>query len=200
MSDVSYSQFGEDQIIVGLLGDTKARLLDVGAWDPKTFSNSRLLIERGWSAVLVEFSPAPVRALIQEYGGRDDVQVLQAAMTLDGNGALGRFDISDDGLSTNTEAVRAKWDEKGGYYGHLWVPQLTLEWLFFQFGGGFEFVSIDTEGTSVDLAMQLVGKHQQRPKVLCVEHDDRVLELQIAAQKAGYHTVHANGTNVILAR
>lgn len=195
-----YSQFDEDTTIVRLLGDTKGRVLDIGAWDPKTFSNSRLLIERGWPAVLVEFSPAPVRALVQEYGARDDVQILQAAMTLDGNGGFGRFDISDDGLSTNTEAIRTKWNEKGGYYGHLWVPQLTFERLFFQFGGGFEFVNIDTEGTSADLAVQLLTTYQQRPKVLCVEHDDRILELQIAAQTVGYRIAHANGTNLILAR
>lgn len=197
---MSYSQFGEDKVIARLLGNTKARLLDIGAWHPKTFSNSRLLIEAGWSAVLVEFSPAPVRALVQEYGNRDDVQVLQAAMSLDGNGAFGKFDVSDDGLSTADPATRRKWDKEGGYFGHLWVPQLTFEWLFFQFGGGFEFVSIDTEGTSVNLAIQLLVKHAQRPAVLCVEHDDRILELQVTAQNAGYRIAYANGTNVILAR
>ncbi len=198
--NASYSQFGEDKIIARLLGDNKARLLDIGAWHPKTFSNSRALIERGWSAVLIEFSPAPVRALVQEYGAREDVIVLQAAMALDGHGSFQKFDISDDGLSTADAAVRRKWDKDGGYFGRLWVPLLTFERLFFQFGGGFEFVSIDTEGTSVDLAMQLLGKHQQRPKVLCVEHDDRILELQMAAQGVGYRIAYANGTNVILAR
>ncbi len=197
---MSYSQFGEDNIICGILGNTKARLLDIGAWDPKCFSNSRLLIERGWSAVLVEFSPGPVRALVQEYGKREDVQIIQAAITVDGHGSMRRFEISDDSVSTCTDSVRTKWRQCGGYFGGLWVPQLTLDRLFFQFGGGFEFISIDTEGTSVDLAVQLLTQTQVYPRVLCVEYDERMAELERAARAAGYSIPCINGTNAILAR
>jgi len=199
MSD-SYSQYGEDRVVAELLGDATGRLLEIGAWDPKTFSNSRLLIERGWRAVLVEFSPAPVRALVSEYGSSESVQVLQAAISIGDHGALREFDLTDDGLSTRDPATLEKWRDRGGYFGKLWVPQISLERLLFQFGGDFAFVSVDTEGTSVDLAVHYLIDLQQLPRVMCVEHDGRAIELMAVAQTRGYRMVHANGTNIIIAR
>lgn len=194
-----YSQYSEDRIISRLLRGMTGKLLDVGAWVPRTFSNSRLLIEQGWEAVLIEFSPGPVRDLVAEYGNNPKVRVIQAALTLEGNGNYCKFDVSDDGLSTADPVSRSKWAESGGYFGSLWVAQLTWEHLFFQFGGGFDFISIDTEGTSVDLAKQLLVMGQE-PKALCVEHDGRSIELMSVAQEKGYAQVWGNGTNVILAR
>ena len=55
----SYSQYGEDRAIVELFGDHVGRFLDIGAWHPTVFSNTRALFERGWSGVMVEPSPCP---------------------------------------------------------------------------------------------------------------------------------------------
>lgn len=198
----SHSQYGEDKVVADLFAKTKrcGRLLDIGAWQPITFSNSRLLIENGWDAVLVEFSPDAVRALLKEYGNNKHVKVLQAAVTTTDNGHLTEYTVTDDAVSTSVAAIEQKWAGTVGYYGKLWVPNLTLDWINFQFGGGFEFVSIDTEGTSVDLAVQYLGPLGQRPEVMIVEHDDRMVELMRVAQQCGYVAVHYNGTNVVLAR
>ena len=196
---MSYSQYGEDEIIAKLLSPYTGRLLDVGAWYPKTFSNSRLLIEAGWEALLVEFSPKPVRELVEEYRNNPRVKVLQAAVTT-GDSGMTQFDVTDDGLSTCTPEIRTKWEAEGGYYGKLWVAQLSLERLLMQFGGGFPFVSFDTEGTSVELAIHYLRDREQRPYVMCVEHDERLVELMSVAQILGYRAAHLNGTNVILSR
>src|ERR1022692_1173497 len=68
----SYSQYGEDLIILAALPmiweATRLRFpeisqtgtfLDIGAWHPTIFSNTRALIERGWSGVIIEPSPGP---------------------------------------------------------------------------------------------------------------------------------------------
>lgn len=194
---MSYSQNAEDEIINGIFGDHMGNLLDIGAWDPVSLSNSRLLIEKGWSAVLVEFSPAAVRNLVQQYGSRPDkIQILQAAATVGDHGTLASFSITDDGLSA--EKPHPKWAEVGGFFGRLWVPRLSLSHLLCQFGGGHDFVSIDTEGTSVDLAINLLTTLAQRPKVIIVEHDDRVAELLQATQPFGYRLVHCNAENALL--
>lgn len=199
----SYSQYGEDLEVLKLLGNITGRLLDIGAWHPRVMSNSRLLIEKGWDALLCEFSPGLVRTLAEEYGKPEysnRVQVLQAAVSTNDNGILRRFDVTDDGVSTSEAAILEKWRAQGGYFGPLWVPQLSLERLLCQFGGGFQFVSIDSEGTSVDLAIQYICELEQEPMVMCVEHDDRLAELMGKVQSRGYRIAHLNGTNAILER
>jgi hypothetical protein len=61
----SYSQYGEDLIILDAfagsqyLEDEPGTFLDIGAWHPTIFSNTRALIERGWAGVIIEPSPGP---------------------------------------------------------------------------------------------------------------------------------------------
>lgn len=194
-----YSQYGEDLIVLGILGDGPGRMLEIGAWHPTQMSNSRLLIERGWDAVLVEFSPCAVHNLVKEYGESEKVSLVQAAVVTCDGGNLERFRITDDALSTSSEQAYEKWKEVGGFFGHMWVPQISLHNLILQFGK-FDFVSFDAEGTSVDLAINYVRNLRETPRVMCVEHDDRIVELTSITQQFGYKVEHVNGTNVILAR
>jgi len=43
----SYSQYKEDEILRTLLGDS-GYFLEIGAFHPFVFSNTRFLVERGW--------------------------------------------------------------------------------------------------------------------------------------------------------
>lgn len=196
----SYSQFGEDKIVAKLFADKnfgEGNLLEIGAWDPECFSNSRLLIEQGWKAVLVEPSPIPLSRLVTHYGGEESkVTVIQAAVTIE-DLPVHRFKLSDDSVSSDRAENLHKWSSVAKYLGWCWCATITLEDIWNQFGG-FDFVSIDTEGNSVDIAMKYLARTQ--PLVMMVEHDDRVVELQAFAQKWGYKTVHTNGTNVILSK
>src|SRR5687768_7977670 len=51
---IDYSQHGEQHIILDYFGNDGGILLDIGANDGITFSNSRALLECGWYGVLVE--------------------------------------------------------------------------------------------------------------------------------------------------
>lgn len=203
----SYSQFGEDKIVAKLFADKnfgEGNMLEIGAWDPECFSNSRLLIEKGWNAVLVEPSPIPLSRLVQSYGAEEypspndarHVTVIQAAVTIE-DLPVHRFRLSDDSISSDRAENLHKWSGVAKYLGWCWCATITLQDIWNQFGG-FDFVSIDTEGNSVDIAMKYLERTQ--PLVMMVEHDDRVVELQAFAQKWGYKTVHTNGTNVILSK
>ncbi len=195
----SHSQAGEDLIVAkqfpaGFTGN----LLELGAWDPVSLSNSRAFIEAGWSAVLCEFSPGPVKHLAAAYEGCALVQVVCAAITIGDDGCQ-KYRITDDAVSTNDSGVEATWSDAGGYYGDLWVPSLPLDKLLSQFFGDrhIDYASIDVEGGSVPLAIALL-KSEHRPNVLVVEHDGRDVELMAVAQELGYVMVHKNATNVIL--
>ncbi len=201
---MSYSQYGEDLMIAEIFSriqQDKFRLLDIGAWDPIEKSNSRLLIEAGWSAVLIEPSPTPLRNLIGAYGPRfvrkanQEIIVVGAAVGL--ASGIVRMLITDDAVSTSSADVAKLWAEKGGYIGQGWFPSITLQDIFNQFGGPFDFVNIDAEGLSVELAIEYL-KMEGFPKVICVEHDGRSVELMQVAAKRGYSAREMNGTNIIL--
>lgn len=191
-----YSQRDEEKHILEAVKDcSRKRLLDLGAWDPKVFSNSRALIEQGWGGVLVEFSPRPLRALIEEYKSRADVEVVAAAVgVIDG---LQQFALTDDAVSTTTNSEQFQtWKKAGNYYGRALVPVIALTTLLERFGA-FDFVSIDTEGSSVDLLKALLAT-EMFPQCICCEHDGRVIELLQMARARSYHSVYESEENIVL--
>lgn len=191
-----YSQRDEEKYILEAVKDcSRKRLLDIGAWDPKVFSNSRALIEQGWGGVLVEFSPKPLRALVEAYADRADVEVVAAAVGV--LPSLRQFALTDDAVSTTTDSDQFQtWKVAGNYFGRALVPVISLAEILAQFGA-FDFVSIDTEGTSVDLLKALLAT-EMFPQCICCEHDGRVIELLQMARARSYHSVYESEENIVL--
>ena len=87
VKQMSYSQYGEDQIIAAefLRQESAHRFfLDIGAWHPTIFSNTRLLIEQGWSGVIIEPSPGPFMNLMRACLKCGDVPIEQHMQGPDG--------------------------------------------------------------------------------------------------------------------
>lgn len=190
-----YSQNGEQRFVLECT-PAQGRFLDIGAFHPTKYSNTRALYERGWSGVFVEPSPGPLRTLLEAYAGDERVGIVSAAVGLERG--LIEMHVSDDAYSTSHGEHYETWKAEGGFYGKLLVPRVTIEDLIDRFGG-FHFVSIDVEGGSVDLLHRLLATPME-PACICVEHDDRLVEAIKAGQDRGYRVVDANGTNLILAR
>lgn len=194
-----YSQYGEDKVIAGILGEDEiskgGRVLDIGAWDPIDKSNSRMLIEAGWQGVLIECSPGPLRELVKKYAASNIVVVCGAVVATDEK--FIDICITDDAVSSADSTVVNTWKSVGGYFGWLWVPTITVQTINDRWGG-FDVVSIDTEGTSVDVARAYLASGA-RPRVMIVEHDNRDGDLMNAAQM-DYVMSHRNSTNAILVR
>jgi hypothetical protein len=79
------------------------------------------------------------------------------------------------------------------------VPTLSLDALLSQFFGDrrIHFASIDTEGTSPELAIALL-KTDHRPKVLCFEHNNRDTEVWQIARQFGYVQIEKNQENCVM--
>jgi FkbM family methyltransferase len=80
-----YSQNNEDEIVAKFFADAKfgeCNLLDVGANDGKTFSNSLYLIEQGWSGVLLEPSPKAFALLEEQHHGNENVKLINVGIAL----------------------------------------------------------------------------------------------------------------------
>jgi len=193
---MSYSQNDEERYILEACKDVGGkRLLDIGAFHPTQYSNSRALLESGWFGVLIEPSPVPLRNLVGEYGHDQKVLVVSAAVVPQCGGWVD-IEISDDGVSSTQVDQVAKWEKSGGYIGKLRVATLTI-WDICDQYGAFDCVSIDTEGTSVDILKALLAT-EMYPRCICCEYDDRLAEAQIAAQARGYRTVYTSRENVVL--
>jgi FkbM family methyltransferase len=200
-----YSQWGEQAAILKALGigilnggkyerDQDNHFLDIGAFASKALSNTRALYELGWSGVMVEPSPGPLTNLIRDYGNDDRIEIIGAAVG--GVHGLTHFYATDDAVGTTEPGNFEKWKATGGFYGSFWCPVITIPEILNQFGS-FDFVSIDTEGSSVFILQELL-KTQMRPQCICVEHDGRILETTQMATAQGYKVVFATGDNLVL--
>jgi FkbM family methyltransferase len=77
----SYSQYEEDIKILNFFNDRKGNLLDIGANDGRTISNSLLFIEEGWSGVLVEGSHITFEKLKREHKDNKNVHCVNTCLS-----------------------------------------------------------------------------------------------------------------------
>lgn len=198
-----YSQKLEEVYILracaqlGRYPESGGRYLDVGAWNAFSMSNTRALFDLGWSGVMVEPSPLPFASLTKEYGSVPRVELINAAVVLDDIAEV-EMHVSEDAISTTEEANYEKWKDVARFDAKITVPAITLERIFEKYGD-FDFVNIDTEGTSTDLLHRMLSLGA-RPKAICVEHDGRTTEILAAVTELGYACTYANGENLVLVR
>lgn len=196
VAQTDYSQYGEQEHILRECPH-HGRFLDIGAFDGLTFSNTRALaLDRQWIGVYIEPSPFVIPGLLRNSVGHDRLVIIQAAVGFEPHPVL--MWVTDDLLSTTEQKNYDAWKDTAKFHGQIYVPQLTLEMIFNQFGE-FDFVNIDTEGTSCSLFIRML-QLGHFPRCVCVEHDNRIVELMLAAQSANYESVHMNGTNIVLRR
>lgn len=190
-----YSQHAEEAAILAACEHIESgRFLDVGAYHPTMFSNTRALFERGWRGVMIEPSPACARVLVQEYGRVEGMAVV-AACVIASDPGLRELAVTDDAVSTADPRQAERWRERGAYYGKLWVPTLTFADVINRWGC-FNFVSIDTEGSSMEIFCAVMAT-EMKPACVCVEHDGRVAEAVDIAQAAGYHLTYKSDENLV---
>ena len=191
-----YSQNREQDAILSACTAAVGRFCDIGAWHAKDKSNTRALYELGWSGVLIEPSPEPFAGLKAEYGNDPRITLLNVAIGLE-SGTL-EMHITADAVSTSDTATYEKWKPYVNYTDTVQVPCLSINELLTSHGP-FDMVSIDSEGTSVDLLHRLL-ELGWRPRCIVVEHDGRTTEALSHATECGYVAVMVNGENVVLVK
>jgi FkbM family methyltransferase len=191
-----YSQNSEEQFILAVLAQ-HGRFLDIGAWNAIDKSNTRALYERGWTGVLVEPSPGPFANCLAVYPPGNGVVCVNAAVVIE-PGEINMW-LTDDCCSTAHNPTWKKWRDIVNFRpNRVPIKGITLEEIFAAHGD-FDFVSFDTEGTSVDLAFRLL-ELGRRPRCICVEHDDRQGEILSRVTALGYVCTYASGENLVLVR
>jgi FkbM family methyltransferase len=201
-----YSQNNEKEILLTYFKDFTGVLLDIGANDGKTFSNSLALINYGWQAVLIEPSQSAFDKLEALHYDNEKVDYYNIAIgTVDGKATfhnmgthLGKDDTSL--LSTLVAGEMDRW--KGTEFKDEEVEVLTYATFMDEAPHEhFDFITIDAEGMDLAILEQIDLTHAQ---AVCIEHNsNEVLYGQMVAycSKFGLNKILLNNLeNVIVAR
>ncbi|KKN46755.1 hypothetical protein LCGC14_0669790 [marine sediment metagenome] len=192
---MSYSQQGEDEYILSILKDFKGRFLDIGAHDGKSNSNTRALFERGWLGVCIEPCSRSFTVLEQLYR-KTDVQCLN--VLIGASCELARWWIADDGsLNTADERHRATWMRQARIkYRQSWVGSIDIPELLKHHPGPYHVISIDTEGTSDEIAISIPFKKLET-RIAIVEYGYESLRLMEHMSREDFTLEQTTGSNQI---
>jgi FkbM family methyltransferase len=204
-----HGQNKEDEIINNLIvskygSDFKGTILDLGANDGITLSNSRYFIENGWKGILVEAGKLPYQKLM--------TTILPNTIAI--NSAIGNengfltfyestnlLDANDVGLVSSLVADETqRWRNAGIGFTEYQVECFTWESFRDKFhlkSQNFDVISIDIEGMDYDVLIQM-NLEELGCKVLCVEFNgvnkNKYVEY---ANKFNLHLVNENAENLI---
>jgi len=188
----SYSQGGEDLILVKLLGNKpKGFFIDVGANDPELLNNTYLFYRKGWSGV--NFEPIPELAEKFRRKRDRDIVITKAMSNFKGEAVFStgikEYEVNSSLLSVNLPKQK-----------NITVEVDTLENILDQLGiQEIDFISIDTEGTEVDV-LEGLNLSKYRPKFILAEYNTSSKannQLSPYLFTHGYQPVYINKWNII---
>lgn len=194
-----YSQSDEEKYILDFFKDKPVgRLLDIGAYHPTVFSNSRALIELGWSAILVEPSPKCFKNLSSFYKDSEKVYTVQVAIgTWDGKL---KFYDSAGANATADEKHYKLWKPLQLDYEEIEIDCVSWSTFYGNFPGIYDFISIDCEGMDWSILKQ-INLTETGTSLICIEytyHQDKILSY---LNNEGFtNFIHHNGENIIVSR
>jgi len=203
-----YSQNSEERIVGDYFNGVIGTLLDIGANDGKTLSNSLFLIEKGWSAVLVEPSPTTFGKLSQLHKGNYNVFCKQVAIS-DFNGDADFFESGehlgngDTSLLSSLDSEEIKRWRNTTTFEPIKVS--VVDWNTFLNNSQikkFDFISIDAEGVDITILKQMNLK-ELGCKCLIIEWNSiprNKDEIDAIVIIQGYKLIHQNGENLIYAK
>lgn len=201
-----YSQNNEELLILSYFKDFKGNLLDLGANDGKTLSNSLKLIELGWKGYLVEPSPTAFKRLTELHKDNKLVKFYQYAIS-NQNGKANMFDSGsllsskDKALvSTLVEKETKRWNGKVKFE-DIEVETINFATLLKKIKiKTIDFLTIDIEGLDWEV-LQQIDLTDLGVKMLIVETNGIENQKYISYAKShGLNLISQNGENLIFTR
>lgn len=169
----SYSQFGEDQVLLGLLSGRNGRYVDVGSGHPRRGSNTYGLYRRGWSGTTVD--PVARNQRMARFFRRRDTQLV--ALCGDQLGVAQFYEFEPYEYSTLSANRVVELADLGLTPVRVTdMPILTLASLKLMADPSEEYLlCIDVEGWELEV---LRGNDwlRFRPAVICIEQWQSPLE------------------------
>jgi len=202
---MDYSQNGEQKIILDYFKDFKGTLLDIGANDGETLSNSRALMLAGWNGVLVEPSRTAIDKLCKLYEKGTSAFIVPFGIA----NHLGKSKFFDSGthlkkgdtslLSTCKESELKRWEGSDNHFTETEIDCITYKDLVDLYESDeFDFITIDAEGLDYDILIQI---DLSKTKMLIVETNSIEDEKYISyCKQFGMKVLHKNQENLIFVK
>jgi FkbM family methyltransferase len=168
-----YSQNDEERTILKHFeGKPAGTFLDIGAFHPTKFSNTRALWERGFKGVYVEPSPSLHQAFLDAIDGEPKMQLIPDCIG-DKAGEVEFFDSGDWAVSTTDPTWVEKWKNSGATFTPIKVRMITVPMLLeVSIHKTFDFISLDTENT-VKTILPLLDLNALKTSLICLEWNNQ---------------------------
>jgi FkbM family methyltransferase len=213
---IDYTQYGEGKVINHYFKDFKGTVLDIGANDGKTFSNSLALIENGWNAILIEPNKEAFKDLTELHKDRYKVGVLIPSQGCNPvtclNIAIGNETKTtelfinephikgDNGLlSTFDDKQKLIWGNFFHNHKKQMIEMVTFEDLIKSnpYIKKLDFITIDVEGMDFDVLKQ-IDFDKFKTRMVCVEYNNVNSEMyEQHMAKYGFNLHYKNFCNLI---
>lgn len=204
----TYAQNREDIMVKAYFDlkygrDFKGHLLDLGANDGVTFSNSLMLIESNWSADLVEPSPQTYLKLDKLHSVRKDVKCHKIAVS-NVNGTV-KFHDSGTLLGGNDKSLVSTLnpEEKLRWNGEVSYEEISVQSVTFANllnltkRSTFDFITIDIEGLDW-IVLKQIDLTKVGCKMLIIENNGKeTLKYVAYCKQFGLKLLNSNQENLI---
>lgn len=206
-----YSQNNEEELLMDYFNCSNSNdmhLLDIGANDGSTFSNSARLIEIGWNATLLEPSPLAFEKLQKYHADNPNVKCLNYGISALG----GKSIFYESGGYQNGEDVALyssiDKNEIKRWQGNVDFKEIEAEFVTYQKfcqdhqGFRFDFISIDIEGYDW-LLLQQMDLNALGCQMLIIEWNGNIEQgnkMIAHCNSFGLKEISRNAENLIFAR
>lgn len=212
MSLETYSQNNEDEIVAKIFSGCNPEtltVLDIGANDGQTFSNSYALILQGWNAHLLEPSVKAYALLKQLHSHNPKVNIYgfgiaekTAVMEFHESGSFEGKGQDIALLSCINPKEKDRWAGKVEF-----TPTQAHFYTFEDFiknipNPRFDFISIDAEGHDITILKQ-INLDKVLCRCLCIEYNSisaNEIEIDNLVTPLGFKLISKNAENLIYAR
>lgn len=203
-----YSQNNEDDFLLNFFKEKNdGVVLEIGAYDSQALSNSKALIEKGWSAYLVDASPFCVSKLFEIYRENNKVNIIQTIVTKEEqNDLISFWEVPFSAVSSTIKDHTKKYYPNNQDFENkskeIFLTSLSINKLLkfvLDRDKKIDFLSIDVEGYSADLALS-IDLDINLPQCICIEHDSKHEKIKEHFRNFGYKQQLFNGENLIITK
>ncbi len=170
---VSFSKSGEDLQVYKLLRGSKGMYLDIGCFEPITFSNTYFFYLRNWSGLVVDPNPR-LKEMFQKVRPKD---IFINKGISSSAGVLKYYQLPRKLSSMNT--FNYEFLEKNGLVNQIEneieIPLTTICQLSeeFDLSNKIDFMDVDVEGLDLEV-LSSNNWERLRPKIVMVETDSSI--------------------------
>jgi len=203
-----YSQNDEQKFIEEYFKNTKTGLfIEIGAFHPIVFSNTRCLVEKGWNGIYVEPSPKCAESFKKEYADNNNIMLVEKAITADGSeGKMVFYESNGDAVSSLSKEHAEKWSGHSGFKNGIVFNEINVEtismndFLINYKWNNCIFFNLDVEGINIELFRAVPDWFWNQIKMACIEHDGNIIEISARLMGFGFHIISINKENIIMAK